>query len=164
MAPRGWELLGDFFDDKIWAFEKPVTFRKLNIFWYIFFRNISTWAENHESRLTHDITAPSREVSTKKVVKQKNQKFIFEKSENPNFKNGAENIQKTSEIKFLDHVGVGQQSCRPECNQSSRKSNPDRKCMIFLQILHVYLVTFLVDTSLGDVRNVTGKPGFVVFS
>ena len=37
MSPRGWELLGDFFEDNFLPlFEKPVTFRKLNIFWYFF--------------------------------------------------------------------------------------------------------------------------------
>ena len=49
---------------------RPVTFRKLNIFWWDFLQNISTRSEKHESGLTRDIPAPWREVYTQKVTKQ----------------------------------------------------------------------------------------------
>ena len=136
MAPRGWELLGDFFVHKFFdVFEKPVTFRKLNIFWYffkeIYLRELKTTNPGLPVTFRHPRERYRPKKWPSKILNFQNLN-IFVKSENRNFKNGAENLQKTSEMKFLDHVDVEQQSCRPECNQSSRKSNPDRKFMNFL--------------------------------
>ena len=125
-----------------------ITFRKLNIFRWGFFLKISTLSENHESELTRDIPAPWREVSAIKVVKQKKTNFIFWKIWESKFQNGTKNLQKASEMEFLDHVHVEQQSCCRECNESSKKSNQIENLWILPTFWLVCLITFMADTSL----------------
>ena len=74
--------------------------------------------------------------------------FIFWKIWESKFQNGTKNLQKASEMEFLDHVHVEQQSCCRECNESSKKSNQIENLWILPTFWLVCLITFMADTSL----------------